>query len=143
MRYRSTRHEGLCSLEDYVKSMKEGQKKIYYIVSQDIQEANRNPFMEPFKHSNVPVLLVGDPIQEVVFNQIGTYKGFTFVSVESGFEEIAKDVGDKDHTEMGGSSIPDEDVTQFCLWIKEEMQPFVGKVTISRRLKSVPIVLFG
>jgi hypothetical protein len=40
-------------------------------------------------------------------------------------------------------SIPDEDVTQFLLWLKEETKPFVGKVTLSKRLSSVPMVLFG
>ena len=39
--------------------------------------------------------------------------------------------------------MPDTDVTQFCLWLKEETKPYVGKVTLSKRLKSVPCVLFG
>lgn len=112
MRYRSTRHTGLCSLDDYVKTMKEGQRKIYYVVSPDAAEALTNPFMEPFRDSDVPVLVVGDPMQEMIFNQIGTFKGFTFVSVESGYEEIAKDVGEKDLTkDSGASSIPEQDMT--------------------------------
>jgi len=40
-------------------------------------------------------------------------------------------------------SIPETDVTAFCLWLKEETKPFVGKVTLSKRLTSVPAVLFG
>ena len=55
----------------------------------------KSPFMGPFKDSDVPVLIVGNQIDEMVFNQIGTYKGFTFVNVESGYEEIQKDLGDR------------------------------------------------
>ena len=39
--------------------------------------------------------------------------------------------------------MPEEDITQFCLWLKEETKPYVGKVTLSKRLTSVPMVLFG
>ena len=104
-----------------------------------------NPFMEPFKDSDVPVLIIRDQIDEMVFQQLGNYKGFTFINVESGYEEVSKDLGDKDiYSESDKSqSIPEEDITPFCLWLKEHCKPYVGKVTLSRRLKSVPCVLFG
>jgi len=51
--------------------------------------------MAPFKDSDVPVLIVQNQVDEMVFNQIGSYKGFTFVNVESGYEEISKDLGEK------------------------------------------------
>jgi hypothetical protein len=35
----------------------------------------------------------------MVFNQIGSYKGFTFVNVESGYEEISKDLGERKKSE--------------------------------------------
>jgi TNF receptor-associated protein 1 len=103
-----------------------------------------NPFMEVFKDSDVPVLMVPNQVDEMVFQQIGTFKGFTFVNVESGYEEMAKDLGNKEaERDSSLPSIPEEDVTQFCLWLKEETKPYVGKVTLSRRLKSAPVVLFG
>lgn len=40
-------------------------------------------------------------------------------------------------------SIPEDDVTTFCLWLKENHKAHVGKVTISKRLTDVPLVLFG
>jgi len=45
--------------------------------------------MEPFKDSDVPVLLVSNQVDEMIFQQIGTFKGYTFVNVESGYEEIS------------------------------------------------------
>ena len=46
------------SLDEYLKQMKEGQKKIYFVCSLGKAEAFRSPFMEPFKDSDVPVLIV-------------------------------------------------------------------------------------
>lgn len=58
MRYNTTFESNTISLEDYVKSMKEGQKKIYYVSGQTPKEAQNSPFMAPFKDSDVPVLIV-------------------------------------------------------------------------------------
>lgn len=146
MRYHSTQNDckESVSLEEYVKSMKEGQKKIYYIAVPQPDDVMRNPFMEPFKDSDVPVLVVKDQIDEMVFQQIGTFKGFTFVNVESGYEEISKDLGDKNlNVDDTAPRIPEEDVTAFCLWLKEQTKPYVGKITLTKRLKGVPCVLFG
>lgn len=63
--------------------------------------------------------------------------------MESGYEEIAKDLGNKTIRDESKPSLPEDDVTQFCLWLKEETKPYVGKVTLSKRLTSVPMVLFG
>ena len=60
MRYQSTKSSKGVSLEDYVKSMKEGQKKIYYIAGVAPKDVEVNPFMAPFKDSEVPVLIVGN-----------------------------------------------------------------------------------
>lgn len=97
MRYRSSfeSRNTTVSLEDYIKSMKEGQKKIYYVAGIDPNESMQSPFMAPFKDSDVPVLIVSNQIDEMVFNQIGTYKSFTFVNVESGYEEMQKDLGER------------------------------------------------
>jgi HSP90 family molecular chaperone len=39
--------------------------------------------------------------------------------------------------------LPEEDVTTFSLWLKNELSQNVGKVTLSKRLKDQPAVLFG
>jgi HSP90 family molecular chaperone len=41
------------------------------------------------------------------------------------------------------SRIPEEDVTSFCLWIKNELSDNVSKVTISKRLKDTPALVTG
>jgi|DEB0MinimDraft_12_1074336.scaffolds.fasta_scaffold70921_3 HSP90 family molecular chaperone len=67
MRYHSTMASKGVSLDEYVKSMKEGQKKIYYIAGVQPKDVAGNPFMSPFKDSDVPVLIVANQIDEMVF----------------------------------------------------------------------------
>ena len=40
-------------------------------------------------------------------------------------------------------TLPEEDVTNFSLWLKNELQQHVGKIQISKRLKNQPAVLYG
>lgn len=63
--------------------------------------------------------------------------------MESSYEDISKDLGVKEPDTSGLPSLPEEDITPLCLWLKDIMHPYVGKVTLSRRLKDVPLVLFG
>jgi len=68
----------------------------------------------------------------------------TFVNVESGYEEVSKDLGErKVNRPEGAKMLPEEDVASFVLWLKEQTKPYVGKVTLSKRLTDVPAVLFG
>ena len=57
----------------------------------------------------------------MMFNQIGQFKGLTFVNVESGYEEILKDIGDQTNKNLyqDKKTLPEDEVTPFCLWLKE------------------------
>lgn len=99
--------------------------------------------MEPFKSADAPpVLFVESHVDEMVFRQINEYKGFKFVNIETNYEEISKDVSHR--VEVNKSTgLPEVDTTSFCLWIKSELEPFVAKVSISKRLTQAPAVLIG
>lgn len=56
------------SLEDYVAQMKDKQTKIYYIAAADYKAAMESPFIGAFKDSDVPVLLVSQQFDEMIFN---------------------------------------------------------------------------
>jgi len=40
-------------------------------------------------------------------------------------------------------SLPEEELSTFSIWLKNELEQYVSKVTISKRIKGVPAVLFG
>lgn len=55
--------------------------------------ALHSPFLEPFKSSDLDVIILNNPYDEMLLNQMREYKGKKFVNIESAFEEIQKDLG--------------------------------------------------
>jgi len=133
----------IISLEDYIKKMKEGQEKIYFITNPDFGLALKSPYFQPFKNnSSVDVLVLTSQFDEFIFSQVGEFQGKKFVNIEQGFEDIQKDLGVKVEDDARlASKIPEDDVTGFCLWLKNELSDKVSKVSISKRLVDTPALL--
>ena len=144
MRYNASYTKQTISLDEYCKKMKPTQKKIYFMAAASREAALNNPFMEQFKGTEVPVLILTNQMDEICFQQLQDYKGNKFVNIETSYEEIVKDLGEpKKEEHSNAASLPEEDVTPFCLWLRNELSAHVGKVTISKRLKDVPAIMFG
>lgn len=66
-----SRNEGsqsIITIDDYVKKMKEGQQKIYFITNQSYDAALRSPYFEPFKQNkDVDVLILTSQFDEFLF----------------------------------------------------------------------------
>ncbi len=134
----------LVSLDEYIDKMKEGQQKIYYIVNAQYEAALKSPFMEPFKDSDLDVLILTNNVDEILFQQNSEFKGKRFISIETNFEEIQKDLGNKSELEsIERNRLPEEEITSFCLWLKNSLAGHIGKVSISKRLKDTPAILSG
>lgn len=65
------------------------------------------------------------------------------MNLETSFEELMKDLGEDEKDVSSISRIPEEDVTPFCLWLKNELSHTVSKVSITKRLKDTPAVVVG
>ena len=124
--------------------MKEGQEKIYFIVNPQYDLALKSPYMEPFQNSDLDVIILTNNVDEIIFQQHGEFRNKKFVSVESNFEEIQKDLGGQSEAEaIERSRIPEEDISPFCIWLKETLKDHIGKVTILKRLKDTPAIITG
>lgn len=93
-------------------------------------------------------MILTHPVDEILFQQMGEYKSKKFVSIESSFEQIQKDLlGDKkegDSDKLGASSkLPEDEVSSFCIWMQSELKDSIGKVSISRRLTDTPALISG
>lgn len=134
----------LISLDDYVQKMKPGQKKIYFAFGPTRQAALSSPFYEPFEGKDVPVLVLLNQLDEFCLTGAGNYKGMQFVNVEqTQIDEIRKELGLEPQAESVNSKLPEEDVTNFCLWLKDAMKSKVAKVQLSKRLTNAPAILVG
>lgn len=144
MRYNASfAGNNLISIEDYIAKMAPAQEKIYFIFNNTVSGAMNSPFMEPFKGTDVPVLILTNNIDEVCLQQQHQYKNKRFINIETSYDEIAKDLGKKEDETSVESRIPEEDVTNFCLWLKNELQPTISKVSLSKRLKDTPAIVVG
>jgi TNF receptor-associated protein 1 len=79
--------------------------------------------MEPFRNNKeIDILILTQQVDELLFQQLGEYKGKKFVSIESAFEELSKDLGKSVEQEASSRSrIPEDEITGFCLWLKNDL----------------------
>jgi len=57
----------MVSIDDYISKMKEGQEKVYFLVNAQYNMALSSPFMEPFKGSDLDVIILTQNIDEILF----------------------------------------------------------------------------
>ena len=75
--------DGVAGLAEYVAGMKEGQTQIFHAGGANAESVRKRPTLEAFTARGLNVLLLADPVDEIVLNQLGEYDGKPFVSVES------------------------------------------------------------
>lgn len=132
--YSSFNEDELVSLDNYVDSMKEGQKAIYYIAADSITSARNAPFLEKLIEKEYEVLFLIDPIDEVAIQNLKSYKDKQFVDITK--EDL--DLGDQDEAKEKEVK---KEYTPVCEWMKNHLGEQVAKVQISNRLSSSPCVL--
>lgn len=135
MRFNSTIGKSV-TLDQYLEAMKEDQKNIYFMNTPDEAHARQNPFFEPFKDSEIPVLFIAETLDEMILAEQGKFKNHDLINIESDFEAVSQDIDIKKNTE--GESIPENEISSFCLWVKVSLSPprtiKTLKCQISRKL---------
>ncbi len=133
LRYQTTASEGkLASLKDYVQRMQPDQEDIYFLTGDNITTLMNNPHLERLKDRNIEVLLMTDPIDEFVVQNLRVFDGKKFTSAEKG--------------DLSGEKIDDkkkEEFTEFFTFIKDELTEVVKDVKASTHLKDSISCLSG
>lgn len=80
------------SLDQYVKNKREDQKAIYYAVGESVDQLRRSPHLELFLRNELEVLLMTEPIDDMLMTTLGEYDDLKLVNVESGDLELPDDV---------------------------------------------------
>ncbi|XP_043701357.1 heat shock protein 90-5, chloroplastic-like [Telopea speciosissima] len=132
--YSSKSEEELISLDDYVESMQENQKAIYYLATDSLKSAKTAPFLEKLVQKDIEVLCLIEPIDEVAIQNLQTYKEKKFVDISK--EDL--ELGDDDEVTERENK---QEYNFFCDWIKQQLGDKVAKVQVSKRLSSSPCVL--
>ena len=124
----------MTSLEDYVTRMKDGQKGIYYITGESIDDVKDSPFVERLNKQGYEVIFMTDAIDEYCTQQITEYDGHKMLNcTKEGLEMDDEDEDKFKKTEEEFKPLTDK--------IKGFLGDRVEKVSISKRLETSPCAL--
>ena len=123
------------SLEDYIGRMKEGQDKIYYIVTDSFEASKNSPHLEIFRKKGIEVLLMADRMDEWMMGHVTEFDGKQLQSVTRG--ELDLDKMDDEETKKAHEETSKE-YESFVERVKEALGDQVKEVRVSQRLTNSP-----
>jgi len=127
----SAKEKKFITLDEYVNSMNEGQKFIYYACGENVEKIDKLPQTELVKDKNYDILYFTEDVDEFVVKILMSYKDKQFKSVADGDLGIEND---KDENEQ-------KENTQIFDFLKEVLKDKVSNVTASKRLKTHPVCI--
>lgn len=146
LRYETSQGEPnqLVSLEEYISTMKENQKNIYYFCAANRETALASPYMESFKRRNRNVLLLYEDIDEFVSMNMQNYKEKKMVAIDSPEEDFEPELDEIEKDNVEEHETLDEDQrAKLSEFVKATLGAKVTAVKFSERLVDSPAVVTG
>ncbi len=126
------------SLMDVKSRLKEGADSIFYLLGPTRESILANASYEAFKARGREVLLVYDPMDEYVLQQLGTFEGKKLVagdSADAKLEDIIE--------EPSSETLPAERSAALTSWMKDLLGDKVISVGVSKRLVESPLMVLN
>jgi molecular chaperone HtpG len=131
--------EGLRSLADYVRDLKENQTKIYYVAADSAARAAASPHLEGFRARGVEVLLLTDPVDAFWVRTALGYEGKPFQSVTQGAADL--DAIALKEAAPADEPAADARLADWLGFMKERLAARVADVRVSKRLAESAVCL--
>jgi molecular chaperone HtpG len=125
------------SLEEYVLGMKEGQKKIYYILGDDEKSVLHSPHLEAFRHHEYDVLIMADPLDPFVLMHMRSFKDFELANVAAD-APAAPEKPAEENAEAKPETAPEGEVSEVIERFKTQLGERVKEVRTTDRLVESP-----
>jgi molecular chaperone HtpG len=141
LRFASTHNdndEQNVSFDDYVKRMKEGQDKIYYVTAESYAAAKNSPHLEIFRKKGVEVLLLTDRVDEWMLSFLTEFEGKELVSVAKGDLDLGKL---EDETEKKQHEETEAEYKDLVEKMKTALSDKAKEVRVTFRLTDSPACL--
>ncbi|CDZ16458.1 Chaperone protein htpG [Candidatus Johnevansia muelleri] len=124
------------TLDNYISRMKEGQHKIYYVVSDSFKSACNSPHIEIFRKKGIEVLLLVDRIDEwVMMNHLTEFKNKKFSDISKGDLDLGNIEDDKEKKNLIEHTKSKENLISR---IKKVLGDRVADVRFTHRLVDSP-----
>ncbi|MGG3928104.1 molecular chaperone HtpG [Metabacillus fastidiosus] len=131
----SSKEKKLVTLDEYVSSMAEDQKYIYYASGQSIERIDKLPQTELVAEKGYEILYFTDDVDEFAIKMLMTYKEKEFKSVSSG------DLGIEPEEKENKSEAEQNEDKELFEYMKDILKDKVKDVKASKRLRSHPVCL--
>jgi molecular chaperone HtpG len=126
------------SLSDYVARMKEGQEKIYYLLTPTMTAATTSPHLEAFMDKGIEVLLLGEVMDNWVVTNLHHFEGQELQSVAQGIPDFG---GIEDEADKKAKQETATEFAGLLRQLKEVLGAKTWDVRLSSRLTSSPACL--
>lgn len=133
--YYSSLTSSRVTLEEYVSSMPEDQKYIYYARGESIAKIDHLPQTEAVKEKGYGILYLTDDVDEFVVNMLGKFMDKEFKNIND------KDLGLETEEEIKEAEKKQEENKELLDFVKNSLDGQVEFVRLSHKLKSHPVCL--
>jgi len=126
------------SLEDYVKRMRTGQRRIYYVIAETFNAARSSPHLEVLRRKGIEVLLFTDRVDEWLVSHLREFDGKQLHDVARGDLELGELLDEAD------KRVHDADLREsksLLRKVKDVLGDRVSEVRVSTRLTDSPACL--
>ena len=128
--YHSVKQDKMITLDDYISSMPDGQKYIYYATGRSINTIKHLPQCEAILDAGYDVLCMTDDIDEFAVRFLMSYK-----------DKELKSVSDRDNGIEENKTEENTNDKELVDFLTAYLNEKVNKVKISSRLKTHPVCL--
>ncbi|ETW84044.1 hypothetical protein HETIRDRAFT_381382 [Heterobasidion irregulare TC 32-1] len=138
----ATNQRNSTSLDEYLENKKEGQKQIFYVsdMGKSVSSLMKSVFVEKLHARGYEVLLLTDPLDEVLFQNVRKWKGVPFQDVaKSGLKFGDEDLDPEE--EKANQLALKEKFKPLLKWLKDQAGDIVRDVVVSNRLVSSPCAI--
>ena len=133
--YYSASQKKMITLNEYVESMKEDQKDIYFVSGESIDKIDKLPTVEIVKDKGYDILYMTDNVDEFCIQMLRDYKEKPFKNINQGDLDLETEEEKKELEKAN------EDNKDLLSVLKDALKDQVQDVKISSRLKSHPVCL--
>lgn len=146
----------LTSLDDYIDNMKSGQKHIYYLIADNLSNAQGSLQLEGFAKKGIEVLFLTDHVDDFWVNVVPSYKDKEFLSItradidlshigddnNDGKDNSANEADDSDNNQKQQETSEDsdkiKDIDSLLLTLKSILEGEVQDVKVTHKLADSP-----
>ena len=129
-KFKSVNNQSSIFLSEYLDKMHKKQDAIYYLASENIEQAENSPHLEAFRKKKLDVLILTDPIDTFWLSVVNEFKDKKFMSITHGEVNLDK----FDETKDKNDKKDEKKFEKLIAKVKEVLGERVADVRISNKL---------